>query len=179
MSDERAQRTGTTEPDLLAQFQAEAAHDREEERPPAGGPAHQVVSALVTLAIGVGGAVLAYDYGLGSLQRPGPGLWPFAICLLVIALSLALLVAGRQLTDSEAFTRASLLPLVGVATCIGLGVLLPVIGFEIPSLLLCAVWLKLLGGESWRSTAIVSVTTVAAFYFLFLYGLRIPLPHLF
>ena len=179
MSDDRAQRTGTAEPDLLAQFQAEATHDREEERPPSGGPAYQVVGALVTLAIGVGGAVLAYDYGLGTLHRPGPGLWPFAICLLVIALSLALLVAGRQLTDSEAFTRASMLPLVGVATCIGLGVLLPVIGFEIPSLLLSVIWLRFLGGESWRSTIVVSIVTVAAFYVLFLYGLRIPLPHLF
>ena len=56
---------------------------------------------------------------------------------------------------------------------------MPVIGFEIPSLLLCVVWLRFLGGESWRSTIITSIVTVAAFYFLFLYGLRIPLPHLF
>jgi hypothetical protein len=40
------------------------------------------------------------------------------------------------------------------------------------------VWLRFLGGESWRSTISVSVGTVAAFYALFLYGLGIPLPHL-
>ena len=57
--------------------------------------------------------------------------------------------------------------------------LLPVIGFEIPALLLSIVWLRFLGGESWRSTIAVSVGTVAAFYALFLYGLGIPLPHLF
>ena len=44
--------------------------------------------------------------------------------------------------------------------------------------MLCAVWLRFLGGESWRSTALVSVGTVTVFYFLFLYGLSIPLPHL-
>ena len=56
---------------------------------------------------------------------------------------------------------------------------MPKIGFEIPSLALCVVWLRFLGGESWRSTIVVSIATVAAFYLLFLYGLRIPLPHLF
>ena len=147
-------------------------------RPPAG-PAYQVVGALVALAVGLTGAVLAYGYGLGTLQRPGAGLWPFTVSMLIVALSLLLLVIGRRLQDSEKFTRASLLVLVGLATFVGLGVLLPVIGFEIPSLLLCVVWLRFLGGESWRSTAIVSVATVAAFYLLFLYGLRIPLPHLF
>ena len=59
-----------------------------------------------------------------------------------------------------------------------MAVLLPVIGFEIPALLLCLVWLRWLGGESWRTSIAVSVGTVAVFYVLFLYGLRIPLPHL-
>jgi hypothetical protein len=46
-------------------------------------------------------------------------------------------------------------------------------------LILCAIWLRFLGGESWRSTIVVSLATVAAFYLLFLYGLSIPLPHRF
>ena len=56
---------------------------------------------------------------------------------------------------------------------------MPVIGFELPALAMCIVWLRWLGGETWRSTIVVGVLTVAAFYLLFLYGLRIPLPHLF
>ena len=71
-----------------------------------------------------------------------------------------------------------MLPAIGVLTFIALGVLMPLIGFEIPSLVLCVVWLRFLGGESWRSTVLVSLGTVTAFYFLFLYGLSIPLPHL-
>ncbi len=89
-----------------------------------------------------------------------------------------LLVIGRRLTDSEQFSRSSILPLVGLLTFVGFALLLPVIGFEIPALLLSIVWLRFLGGESWRSTIVVSVGTVAAFYALFLYGLGIPLPHL-
>ncbi|MDF1605122.1 tripartite tricarboxylate transporter TctB family protein [Nocardioides sp. YIM 152315] len=179
MSDERAPRPESGEPDILAELQAEVAEELAEERPPAGGPAYQVVGALVTLAVGVGGTVLSYGYGLGTLRKPGAGMWPFVVSLLITALSLALLVGGRQLADSERFTRSSLLPAIGILTFLGLGALMPAVGFEIPSLLLCVIWLRFLGGETWRSTILVSVGAVAAFYFLFLYGLGIPLPHLF
>ncbi len=164
--------------DILAELEAEVAHEMEEDRPPAGGPVYQTVGALVGVAIGVGGAVLAYGYGLGNLQKPGPGLWPFIVSVVITALSVILLVVGRGLTDSEAFTRSSVLPVVGAVTFVAFGLLMPVTGFEIPALVLSVIWLKFLGGESWRNTVVISVVTVAAFYLLFLYGLRIPLPHL-
>lgn len=181
MSDERTTSgaSGAGEPDILAELEAEVAETMAEERPEPGGPGYQVVGALVALAVGLAGAALAHGYGLGSLRRPGPGLWPFVVSVLVVVLSLVLLAIGRGLTDSERFTRSSLLPIAGIATFVGLGAAMPVIGFEIPSVLLCVVWLRFLGGESWRSTIVVSLVTVAAFYALFLYGLRIPLPHLF
>jgi hypothetical protein len=180
MSDERDHRTSLTGPgDILAEIEAEVAHDLEEERAPEGGPVYQVVGAVVALGVGVAGAFLAVSYGLGTMSQPGAGLWPFVISLVVIALSLLLLVVGRHLHDTEAFTRSSLQPAIGAATFLVLGALMPVIGFELPALVMCIVWLRWLGGESWRSTIVVGVLTVAAFYFLFLYGLRIPLPHLF
>jgi putative tricarboxylic transport membrane protein len=177
MSDERAH-PPAGEPDILAELQAEMARELEDDRPPAGGPGYQLVGALVALALGASGAVLAHGYGLGTLSRPGAGLWPFLVSVLVVVLAIALLLGGRHLSDAEAFTTSSLLPIAGVITFVGLGALMPVIGFEIPSVLLCVVWLRFLGGETWRSTIVVSFVTVAAFYLLFLYGLRIPLPHL-
>ena len=164
--------------DLLAELEAEVAHELEEDRPPQGGPLYQTVGALVGIAIGMAGAVMAWGYGLGSLHEPGPGLWPFVVSVVIAALSAVLLVVGRGLTDSEAFTRSSVLPVVGVITFVAFAFLMPLIGFEIPALVLSVIWLKFLRGETWRSTVIVSIVTVAAFYFLFLYGLRIPLPHL-
>jgi putative tricarboxylic transport membrane protein len=164
--------------DLLAEIEAEVAHELEDERPPAGGPAYQVVGALVGIAVGVGGAVLSYGYGLGSMREPGPGMWPFIVSVVIATLSVLLLVAGRGLTDAEAFTRGSVLPVVGIVTFVAFGVLMPLTGFEIPALALCVIWLRFLGGESWRNTVVISVLTTAAFYLLFLYGLRIPLPHL-
>jgi putative tricarboxylic transport membrane protein len=164
--------------DILAEIEAEVTHELEDERPPAGGPLYQTVGALVGLAIGVGGAVLAYGYGLGSLHEPGPGLWPFVVSVVIATLSVILLVVGRGLTDSEAFTRSSVLVLIGAVTFVAFGLLMPLTGFEIPALALCVIWLRFLGGESWRNTVVISVLTTAVFYFLFLYGLRIPLPHL-
>lgn len=166
------------ETDVLAELQAEIAQELADERPPQGGPAYQVVAALVVVAIGAVAAVLAYGYGLGSLRRPGPGLWPLAVSVLIVVLGVVLLVVGRTLDDAEKFTKASYLVLFGGATFFGLGVLLPTVGFEIPSLLLGIIWLRFLGGETWRSTIVVSVATTAAFYVLFLYALKIPLPHL-
>jgi putative tricarboxylic transport membrane protein len=172
---------GDTHPhtrDILAEIEAEVAHEREEDRPPEGGPAYQTVGALVGIAIGVGGGVMSYGYGLGSLHKPGPGLWPFIVSVLIATLSVILLVVGRGLTDSEAFTRSSVLPVIGAVTFVAFGLLMPLTGFEIPALALCVIWLRFLGGESWRNTIVISVLTTAAFYFLFLYGLRIPVPHL-
>jgi putative tricarboxylic transport membrane protein len=164
--------------DILAEIEAEVTHELEEERPPVGGPTYQTVGALVGIAIGIGGAVLAYGYGLGSLREPGPGMWPFIVSVVITTLSVLLLVVGRGLSDSEKFTRSSAMAVIGVVTFVAFGVLMPLTGFEIPALALCVIWLRFLGGESWRNTIVVSVLTVVAFYFLFLYGLRIPLPHL-
>lgn len=164
--------------DILHEIEEEIAHEMEEDRPPEGGPLHQTVGALVGLAIGIAGAVFSWGYGLGSLSEPGPGLWPFVVSVAITLMSAGLLVTGRGLADAEAFTRSSWLPVIGGITFIAFGFLMPVIGFEIPALVLSVIWLRFLGGESWRSTVVTSVVTVTVFYLLFLYGLRIPLPHL-
>ena len=97
--------------DILAEIEAEVAHELEEDRPPEGGPIYQTVGALVGIAIGVAGAVLSSGYGLGSIEKPGGGMWPFVVSVVIAALSAVLLVTGRRLTDSEAFTRSSVLAL--------------------------------------------------------------------
>ena len=126
-----------------------------------------------------GGAVLACGYGLGSLRKPGPGLWPFIVSVLIAALS-AVLLGGRPRTHRQRGVhpqqpapggRRRHLRRVRSADAVGR------VRDSRPAALPSS-GCKVLGGESWRNTAIISVVTVAAFYFLFLYGLRIPLPHL-
>src|SRR5690349_25160482 len=57
------------ERDILAEIKAEVAQDLADERPPAGGPAYQVVSATFVLLVGLAGAWLAHGYGLGKIGR--------------------------------------------------------------------------------------------------------------
>lgn len=164
--------------DILEELKAEVAADLEDERPPHAGPRTQVVAALVATGAGVFGLVASWSYGLGRLTQPGPGLWPFTVSVIITVLSLGLLVTGRHATDTEKFTRSSLLALYGVVTLLGLALLLPVIGFEVPSLLVMLIWTRLLGRETWRMSIVVSILTVAAFYALFVLALAIPLPRL-
>ena len=129
-------------------------------------------------SIGLAGAWLAYGYGLGTLRRPGPGLWPFIVSCLIVVLAVVLWSSAATSTTRRSSRGRACSSPVGAATFVALGFLLPVIGFEIPAVLLGIVWLRFLGGESWRSTIVISVLTTAAFYGLFLYALSVPLPHL-
>ena len=149
-----------------------------EDRPPHAGPRSQLGAAVVTGVIGGAGLVGSLKLGLGQLTQPGPGLWPFVVSVVITILSVVLALTGRRGTDTEKFSRASVMTAIAVLTLVLLAFLLPLIGFEIPSLLLTFVWLRFLGKESWRSSIAISVGTVAAFYLLFVVLLQIPLPRL-
>jgi putative tricarboxylic transport membrane protein len=172
-------RPSTAKPSLEDTIDAEELRaELEQERPARAGPAAQVAAALVALAIGVFGAVVSSGLGLGQLTQPGPGLWPFAISVVIVVLSAVLVFVGRNATDGERFSKASLLTVLALVTLVLLAVLLPLTGFEIPSLVLVFVWLRWLGKESWRSSVVISVAAVAAVHLLFVVLLQIPLPRL-
>jgi len=151
----------------------------EEEKPPAAGALANAASSLVVIAVGLGALALSLAMGLGSLAAPQPGLWPFIISCVMVALGLFQLIAGRRNRDAEKFTRMSMSPLTGLVTLAAMVALMPVIGFELPALLLCIIWMRFLGGETWRSTLLVSAVVVAAFYGIFVLALNTSIPHLF
>ena len=151
----------------------------EEEAPePAGGVAN-LVACVLTLAFGVAGMVLSLNLSLGSLTDPAPGFFPFVVSLITTVLSAAQIVLGRRGGDGEKFSRYSVTVVWGVISLLVFVAVLPLIGFEIPALLLSFVWMKWLGGESWRSAILYSALTVIAFYLIFVVALRTQLPHLF
>ena len=151
----------------------------EDDPPPAAGPLSTVGSAIVVGAIGIIGIVGSLDLGLGTLTVPGAGLWPFILSVILVFLAIALAVIAPRIPGSEKFTSSSWGVLVGMLTIVGLVILLPVIGFEIPTLLLGFFWLKVLGKETWRMATLLNVVIVAAFYVIFVVLLNVPLPHLF
>jgi putative tricarboxylic transport membrane protein len=62
---------------------------------------------------------------------------------------------------------------------VGFVAVIEVVGFEIPAALLCFVWLRFLGRESWRMSILTSLGVVAGFYLVFVAALAVPIPHLF
>ena len=151
----------------------------EEEAPePAGGIANLVACSL-TLVFGIVGMVLSWNLSLGTLTDPAPGFFPFVVALITTVLSAAQLILGRRGGDGEKFSRDSVTVVWGVISLLVFVAALPLVGFESPALLLSFVWMKWLGGESWRSASLYSVLTVAAFYLIFVVALRTQLPHLF
>jgi hypothetical protein len=151
----------------------------EEEKPPAAGALANAASSLVVLGVGTGAAILSITMGLGTPATPQPGLWPFIISCVMVALGLFQLIAGRHNRDAEKFTRMSTAPLTGLVTLAAMVALMPLIGFELPALVLCIIWMRFLGGETWRSTLVVSASVVIAFYGIFVLALNTSIPHLF
>lgn len=151
----------------------------EDEKPPAAGALANAAASLVVLGVGIGAAGLSIAMGLGTPDKPQPGLWPFIISIVMVALGLFQLVAGRHNRDAEKFTRMSTAPLTGLVTLAAMVSLMPLIGFELPSLVLCIIWMRFLGGETWRSTLVVSAAVVISFYAIFVLALHTSIPHLF
>lgn len=157
----------------------EAAALWEQDKPPAAGPMANVFSAVLVGAIGLGCMAGALALGLGTPSEPGSGMWPFILSVVLISLSMALAMLARRITDVEKFSGASWAVLGGTAGLVVFVFLLPVIGFEIPSLVLTFVWLRFLSKETWRMSSLLSFAIVAAFYVIFVLLLGVPLPHLF
>jgi hypothetical protein len=168
-----------TEADLVELLTAEQlAAEWDEERPPQAGPLANVAAGVVTASLGIAGAALSLSMGIGTPERPGAGMWPLIISLVMVAMSVALLLFGRKTLDAEAFSSSSWQVAAGVGTLIVFALIIGVTGFELPTLLLTFFWLRFLGKETWRMSALLSVIVTAAFYLIFVVALSVPIPHL-
>ncbi|MCP3012844.1 tripartite tricarboxylate transporter TctB family protein [Nocardiopsis dassonvillei] len=163
-----------------AQPQEAAPGPEEDEEPPKPlGPRANTAVALTVTALGAAGIAGSWALGPGTPADPGSGTWPLLVSVAIAALGVVLLGLARRTADTEVFSASSWKVLAGVATMVGFVAVVGVIGFEIPSALLAFVWLRFLGGESWRLSAIASVLIVVAFYVVFVGLLAVPIPHLF
>jgi len=130
---------------------------------------------LVPLLVGGYALWKAYGLGLGELTNPGPGLWPFGVSLLVVAVCLVLLVIDNP-DDYESWTVGTA-RIVGGLFSLGLFIVLfQALGFLIPAVLMLLLWLKLFGGESWRWAVPLAVGGALGLYLVFVTGLGVPFP---
>lgn len=133
---------------------------------------------VVPIALGGVCIVLSLQLPLGTVTRPGPGLWPM-ICGILVLVAGALSWTSPPAEDEERMSHRSWVVLIAAGSVGAFIVAMPLIGFEFPMVLLLVLWLKVLGGERWLMTAAVSVGATVAFYLLFVTALGLSLPRLF
>lgn len=112
---------------------------------------------------------------LGSLSRPGPGLWPLFIASLTAVL--AILTGFHARKNEEYFDRKGLLR-VGylLVALVAFPYLFDVIGFAAPSILLIVFMMRFLSKEPWVKSIAVAVITTGITYVLFGVLLNVRLP---
>ena len=134
------------------------------------------VAGLAALAVGVAAALGAVHLGVGSLTDPGPGLWPLVVsAVLVIA---GAIVAIRPGEGGEPIGRDAWAVVVACLTLFVYTAVIADVGFELPTIALLALWMRLFGGEPWRTTVTVSVGVTVVVYVVFILALGVALPHL-
>lgn len=145
---------------------------------PRAGRAARLAGGVVPLLLGLVAVAASLRLGVGDPRDPGPGLWPLLASLAIVACAVTLLMTERGQHDYEKYTRGAMLNMLGIASLVAYALLMPAVGFEVVTVVVSGFWLKVLGGESWRTTIIMSVGLTAALYVLFILLLGAPLPRL-
>ena len=91
--------------------------------------------------------------------------------------AVVLFIFARTGSGTEKFTAGVKYVALGAVSLLAYSVIESV-GFELPTLVVAVVWLKLIGRETWLSTLLYGVGAVVAVYLIFIIGLRVSLPHL-
>lgn len=137
-------------------------------------PVRHLATGAVPLALGSAAGWASLQLPLGTLTRPGPGLWPLVVSVGLVASS-ALVLAGRD-GEHEPFTADSMPIAYALGGLVLFVVLFSMFGFVLPAALLLAGWLRFISRESWAVTAAVTLSAVTIFYVLFALLLDVHFP---
>ena len=127
------------------------------------------------------GAVIVYvswGYGFGSLEQPGPGLYPFFVGATIVACSLVLLVARLRSGEKAALPdrrAARTLVLMTLTFCLWI-LAMPLLGYVLVTFIAAHAFCKAVALEGWRKPLALSAGTAAFIYLVFGYWLYIDLP---
>jgi putative tricarboxylic transport membrane protein len=135
--------------------------------------AHFIIILLSILMM-----VLSLSYGIGTLAKPGSGLYPFAIGLFIFPLSLSLF-----LSSLKSQRKGSILSRQGNVTFLSFGgacifwiIAMPYLGYPAVTLLATFFLCKTMRLEGWLKPFILSAGTALFIFILFDCWLYIDLP---
>ena len=133
---------------------------------------------FVLALLGIIIIVTSLSYGLGTLRRPGPGLYPFFIGLSIAAFGTALFISElKPRTRPALFNRGDVKTLLFMFVTFCLWILMiPLLGYVIVTLLVTYGFCKLMKLEGLWKPLSISAGTALFIYLLFDYWLYIDLP---
>ena len=137
------------------------------------------VPAFVWLGVGSAIAIGAYNLGIGAVNNPGPGLFPFVIGLGMVLLSVSIIATsiGTTAAPTTAPTpRQTLTTLAVIGALVFYALALERIGFVLCTILFLFGLLTVLGRYGWLVAATASVGMTAGSYLIFTTLLKLHLP---
>jgi putative tricarboxylic transport membrane protein len=122
--------------------------------------------------------ILSVSYGLGTLRKPGAGLYPFTIGLFIFPLSLSLFVSSmRSKKKAPILNRREIKTFLSfIGACVFWILAMPYLGYPIVTLLSTFFISKVMKLEGWLKPFILSAGTALFVFILFDYWLYIDLP---
>jgi hypothetical protein len=134
-------------------------------------------SALGLAVLALGYLLVGRRYPLDTLATPGPGIFPLAAGLALLALAVWLLVsAARSGPDPSGGGGRPRAPLIMAAVLVLYAAALPVLGFLLTSFALVIVAARLMGLDDWWRAAALALGVTAASRLLFGTWRGVPLP---
>lgn len=132
-------------------------------------------SAAVLAVVAVLYLLLGRRYPLDSLATPGPGIFPLAAGVALLAVAVWQFAAGRSQPPREPSSRRPALLLMSVVL-VAYAAFLPVLGFALASFALVAIAARLMGLPGWWRPAALALGVTAVSLLLFARWLGVPLP---
>ena len=135
--------------------------------------AHFVIVLLSILMM-----VLSLSYGLGTLGKPGAGLYPFTIGLFIFPLSLSLFISSlRSQRKGSVLSREEIMTFLSfIGACVFWIIAMPYLGYPVVTLFATFFLSKIMKLEGWLKPFILSAGTALFIFVLFDYWLYIDLP---
>jgi hypothetical protein len=126
----------------------------------------------------VGAYVLVSSVGLGlwTSLGPGPGMFPFAMGGVLVAMSALWLVQElrRPSEKTEGIDRGVVIAVV--VSLVVLASVMDLLGFQLSMFLFLLYHLKLRGRRTWMTSLIIALAGSVGAFYAFNYGLNVALP---
>ncbi|MDP1993171.1 MAG: tripartite tricarboxylate transporter TctB family protein [Syntrophales bacterium] len=136
------------------------------------------IAHLVVVILSILMMVLSLSYSLGTLRKPGAGLYPFTIGLFIFPLSLSLFLSSlRSKKKGPILNRGEIKTFLSfIGACVFWILAMPYLGYPIVTLLSTFFISKVMKLEGWLKPFILSAGTALFVFILFDYWLYIDLP---